>query len=114
MSKKVYISGKIGEEVPSEATIRKFAKAEELLLLSGYEVFNPTRSGLGAKAEALAKQKGTDFYREIMLLDLDALGKCDTICMLADWSDSPGATVEFFYAEALGLEVIYKKWDKDE
>lgn len=114
MSKKVYIAGKIGEVVPSEATLRKFAKAEELLLLKGYEVFNPTRSGLGTKAEALAEQKGTDFYREIMLLDLDVLAKCDTICMLADWADSPGATVEFYFAKALGLEIIYKRWDKDE
>ena len=29
MNKKVYISGKIGEEVPSEATRQKFASAEK-------------------------------------------------------------------------------------
>ena len=114
MSKKVYISGKIGEEVLSEATIRKFARAEEALRSKGYYVFNPTRSGLGATADVLAEEKGTDFYREIMLIDLDVLAKCDTICMLADWVDSPGATVEYYFAKALGLEVIYKKWDKDE
>ena len=114
MNKKVYIAGKIGEEVPSEATLRKFAKAEEFLQSKGYLVFNPTRSGLGATADVLAKKKGTDFYREIMLLDLDVLAKCDTICMLADWTDSPGATVEYHFAKALGLEIIYKRWDKDE
>ena len=38
---KVYISGKIGEEVISEATRQKFAKAEEMLKAKGYEVFNP-------------------------------------------------------------------------
>ena len=114
MSKKIYIAGKIGEEVPSEATLRKFARTEELLQSKGYNVFNPTRSGLGATADVLAKEKGTDFYREIVLLDLDVLAKCDSICMLADWVDSPGATVEYYFAKALGLEVIYKKWDKDE
>ena len=114
MNKKVYIAGKIGEEVPSEATLRKFAKAEELLQSKGYLVFNPTRSGLGATAEVLAQEKGTDFYTEIMLLDLDMLSKCDVICMLADWTESPGATAEFYFAKALGLEIIYKKWDKDE
>lgn len=114
MSKKVYIAGKIGKGAPSEATLRKFAKAEKLLQSKGYLVFNPTRSGLGATAEVLAQEKGTDFYREIMLLDLDVLSKCDVICMLADWTDSPGATVEFYFAKALGLEIIYKKWDKDE
>ena len=114
MNKKVYISGKIGEEVLSEATLQKFAKAEELLQSKGYLVFNPTRSGLGATAEVLAQEKGTDFYTEIMLLDLDMLSKCDVICMLADWTESPGATAEFYFAKALGLEIIYKKWDKDE
>ena len=112
--KKVYIAGKIGEVVPSEATLRKFARAEELLQSKGYNVFNPTRSGLGATADVLAREKGTDFYREIMLLDLDVLAKCDAICMLPDWSDSSGATVEFFFAKALGLEVLYKNYDKDE
>lgn len=38
---KVYISGKIGEVVISEATRKKFAKAEEMLKAKGYEVFNP-------------------------------------------------------------------------
>ena len=85
MKKKVYIAGKIGEAYPSEATLRKFEKAERLLHSKGYYIFNPTRSGLGAKAEALAKEKGTDFYREIMLLDLDVLSRCDAICMLPDW-----------------------------
>lgn len=114
MSKKVYIAGKIGKKAPSEATLRKFAKAEKLLQSKGYLVFNPTRSGLGVTAEVLAQEKGTDFYTEIMLLDLDVLSKCDVICMLADWTESPGATAEFYFAKALGLEIIYKKWDKDE
>lgn len=113
MNRKVYIAGKIGEVVPSDATLRKFKKAEDLLQQKGYNVFNPTRSGLGATAEILAEEKGTDFYREIMLLDLDVLAKCDTICMLPDWSDSPGATVEYFFAKALGLEVIFKNYDKE-
>lgn len=114
MKKKVYIAGKIGEDYPSEATLWKFDRAEKLLQSIGYDTFNPTRSGLGAKAEALAKEKGTDFYREIMLLDLEALASCDAICMLPDWNESPGAEVEFRFAEAIGLEIMYKTRDKDE
>lgn len=114
MRKKVYIAGKIGETYPSEATIRKFEKAERLLQSKGYDVFNPTRSGLGATADILAKEKGTDFYREIMLLDLDVLAKCDAICMLPDWTESPGAEVEFHFAKAIGLEIMCKNYDKDE
>ena len=49
---RVYISGKIGEEVLSEATRQKFARAEELLQARGFETFNPTTSGLGKGAKA--------------------------------------------------------------
>lgn len=119
MRKKVYISGKIGEEVLSDATRKKFAKAEALLKSKGYDVFNPTNSGFGKIADdRVLKEKElghkTSWYAEIMKLDLMALSFCDTICMLADWTDSPGATAEFYFAKALGLEIIYKKWDKDE
>ncbi|GAY28491.1 MULTISPECIES: DUF4406 domain-containing protein [Prevotellaceae] len=114
MRKKVYIAGKIGKEFPSEATFIKFEKAERQLLSKGYETFNPTNSSLGATADALAKLNGTDFYREIMLLDLQELAKCDAICMLPDWIESPGAEVEFRFAKAIGLEIMYKNYDKDE
>lgn len=108
MKKKVYIAGKIGEDYPSEATLQRFATAERLLKTIGYEVFNPTCSGLGAKAEALAKEKGTDFYREIMLLDLEVLAGCDAIYMLPGWTKSPGARAELKFAEAIGLEIYCK------
>ena len=61
MKKKVYISGKIGEEVLSKATREKFAKAEKWLKAQGYAVFNPTTSGLGTAAEQAAKKYGTTF-----------------------------------------------------
>lgn len=106
MKKKVYIAGKIGEDYPSEATLWKFDRAEKLLQSIGYDTFNPTRSGLGSKAEALAKEKGTDFYREIMLLDLNVLAQCDAIYMIEDWVESPGAEVELLFAKAIGLDII--------
>lgn len=80
---KVYISGKIGEEILSEATRQKFAKAESYLRDWGFDVFNPTTSGLGELAERMAKEKGTDFYTEIMELDLEQLrGVMPFICLL--------------------------------
>lgn len=105
MKEKVYISGKIGEEVLSEATRQKFASAEKFLKANGYKVFNPTTSGYGTMAENTAKANGTTFYREILLLDIMALQQCDIICILPDWSDSPGAKAELFFAEAIGLKV---------
>ena len=105
---KVYISGKIGEEVLSEATREKFAKAEAYLKGWDFEVFNPTTSGLGERAEELAKVNGTDFYKEIMKLDLAELEKCDAIYLLSDWIDSPGAKKELSRAEELGLAIWYE------
>ena len=105
MRKKVYISGKIGEEVLSEATRQKFASAEKFLKAKGYKVFNPTTSGYGKIAENTAKANGTTFYREILLLDIMALQQCDIICLLPDWDESPGAKAELYFAEAIGLKV---------
>ena len=105
MKNKVYISGKIGEEVLSEATREKFASAEKCLKAKGYKVFNPTTSGYDAIAENAAKANGTTFYREILLLDIMALQQCDIICLLPDWDDSPGAKAELYFAMAIGLKV---------
>ena len=49
--KKVYIAGKIGEDILSDTTRKKFAEAEAWLKAKGYKVFNPTQSGLGIMAE---------------------------------------------------------------
>lgn len=104
---KVYISGKIGEEVLSDATREKFARAEDMLRLIGHDVFNPTTSGLGKLAEDLAKKNDTDFYREIMILDLGELALCDAIYLLPDHEDSPGAAVELAYANAVGITPLF-------
>ncbi|MBQ7181078.1 MAG: DUF4406 domain-containing protein [Bacteroidaceae bacterium] len=106
---RVYISGKISEEVLSDATREKFAGAERELRGWDFEVFNPTTSGLGLRAEELAKENGTDFYTEIMRLDLDELRRCDAIYLLRDWADSPGAKVEKAEAERLGLAIWYEQ-----
>jgi hypothetical protein len=33
------------------------------------------------------------------------LKKCDIICLLPDWNESPGAQAELFFAKAIGLKV---------
>ena len=85
---KVYISGKIGEEVLSEATRQKFAKAEQMLKAKGFETFNPTTSGLGAHAESLAKAADykTTFYQEILLCDLATCWPTGLYRMGPTWS----------------------------
>lgn len=103
---RIYISGKIGEEKPSPETLEKFKMAELAMKEMGYEVFNPTTSGLGKKAEELAKRlseesgRKVEWYDAILLLDLEELAKCDAICILDDWKDSDGASTEALYAYA--------------
>lgn len=109
---KVYISGKIGEGNPSPETLAKFRKAEDLLLEKGYEVFNPTTSGLGGMAEECVDQAKADglettWYAEILKLDLDALSFCDVIYMLPDWQGSPGGRTEYQFAIALKKKILF-------
>jgi len=106
-SMKIYISGKIGETVPSKETIAKFMKAEDMLLAKGMEVFNPTTSGLGQHAESLAQKNGTTFWEEIVLLDIEELKKCDAIYMLEDFRRSDGAMSEYHYAKGAGKSMIF-------
>ena len=110
---KVYISGKIGEEVISEAIRQKFAKAEEMLKAKGYKVFNPTTSGLGKVAdenvlEAERKGEKTTWYQEILKLDIDALSFCDGIYLLNDYKQSDGARIEHDFALANKKKFLFQ------
>ena len=109
---KVYISGKIGDDIPSQETLAKFRKAEEILKSEGHTVFNPTTSGLGVVADkrvrnATKRGDRTTWYAKILKLDIAKLSFCDAIYMLPDWSESPGATVELEFAKALRMTIIF-------
>lgn len=116
---KVYISGKIGEEVISEATRQKFARAEEMLKAKGYEVFNPCDARW---QRILEREYGNDsyvkspwltgrfpeFYAYALLRDLMVLSTKDAIYMLADWTKSDGANVELDFARATGKQLFWE------
>ena len=122
---KIYISGKIGEEVISDATRRKFAKAEETLRAKGYDVFNPTDKKW---EEHLKKQYKTDhmkdgpwlngtfpdFYGYALLRDLMILSTLDAVLMLDDWKKSPGAQLEQKFAKAVGKRIFYSRYQDAE
>jgi hypothetical protein len=128
---KVYISGKIGEVVISEATRLKFAKAEEMLKAKGYEVFNPCdeRWQNTLKREYENDQyvkspwltdKFPDFYAYALLRDMMVLSTKDAIYVLQDWERSPGSETEVRFAMATGKAFLCQKrqeaksylWDK--
>ena len=116
---KVYISGKIGEEVISEATRQKFARAQRMLEVMDYEVFNPTdekwQRTLRREYDNDQYMKSPflmgqfpDFYAYALLRDLMVLSTKDAIYMLADWTESDGANVELDFARATGKQMFWE------
>ena len=119
----VYISGKIGEEVISDATRQKFARAEEMLKAKGYEVFNPCDE----KWQRLLKREYENdkyvkspwmdgefpnFYAYVLLRDQMVLSTKDAVYFLEDWDKSPGANAEYSFAMAIGKKLLWQdQWD---
>ena len=115
---KVYISGKIGEEVISEATRQKFARAEAMLKAKGYEVFNPSdekwENLLGGEYETdrLLKCRFIDgsfpdFYAYALLRNQMVLSTKDAVYFLEDWDKSSGAGSEHSFAMATGKKILF-------
>lgn len=117
---KIYISGKIGSDVVSKDTRKKFTRAEEKLKAEGWEVFNPASEEWQNHLRVRYKEdskcyqpyidgKGMpDFYTYALLRDLMALSVKDAIYMLSDYQDSPGALAELDFARAIGIDVIFE------
>lgn len=114
MSKKIYISGKIGKILFTGKTTEKFNRAKRLLTNRGWLPFNPCNSLWQAfllrrrdEVETISGTKITpsEFYKLCLLEDIKALSTCDAICLLPDWRDSPGAKAELAFAKAIGIEV---------
>ena len=117
---KVYISGKIGEEVISDATRQKFARAQEMLLSKGHEVVNPVSESYEeimnmriAEVKLEWKEEGYDTkcktYDLILLYDIHAISECDAIYLLEDWDKSPGAGTEHSFAMATGKKMLWQR-----
>ena len=115
---RIYISGKIGEEVISDATRRKFARAEEMLKAKGYEVINPASE----KCQSLLRysmqreeQEGHyvgDFYSFALVTDILSIWRdCDAVYFLDDWMLSNGANVEYDFTWAIKKRMFFASRD---
>jgi hypothetical protein len=117
---RVYISGKIGEEVISEATRQRFAKAEDMLRSKGHEVENPASESyqivMGTWLEHL-QQECLEFelpfnrLADIMQYDFDKIKHCDAVYMLSLWAVSRGASLEYDFAEYIGVDILCQDAD---
>ena len=86
-----YISGAITSDPRHH---EKFADAQMVLEFLGYIVINPCILPAGMA------------YEQYMKIGLYFVETAHTICMLPDWTKSPGALVEHDHAEALKKRII--------
>lgn len=90
---KIYISGSISS---NPNYIEQFAEAENNLIAEGHTVINP------------AKNQGYS-YKEYIDIGLYELMHCEAIYLLKGYETSKGALLEKYYAETVGLKIIYQK-----
>lgn len=113
---RVYISGKIGEDVISDETRQKFAEAQKVLedrLSDMSTVVNPASEEFQETMEQAFKWREIPMnYQDILLYDLQWLRTCSAIYMLEDWGHSPGGTTEFYFAKATGKKIFFQDFSQ--
>lgn len=91
-TEKIYISGGITNNPDYKKQFtRKYAELE-----NDYIVLHPLM--INAQLS----------WKEYMRIDLAMIAVCNCIYMLKGWENSRGAKIEHFYAEYLGLKIIYE------
>lgn len=96
---RIYISGGMSKYSEGEIT-RRFGVAENVLKKEGYKVFNPARWRWFLRYVP---------YKVALVFDICMLALCDRIYMLDGWIDSPGATAEKTFADAVGMVKVYER-----
>jgi len=99
---KIYIAGPMsGVE---NWNFPAFFEAERQLLELGYEVVNPAHNDGSTYEEALASANtGKHSWDWYMRRDLAKLITCDAVCLLPEWKNSKGASLEVTVAKSLDM-----------
>lgn len=113
----LYIAGKIGEEVISEATRKKFLKVKHRLEEMGHRVFDPTDPWWQTNLNNCYEtdrwcntwiNETIKKYDYILLRDLAVIATVDAVFMMKDHNESPGASVEEEYARVIKKPLFYE------
>lgn len=76
---------------------KKFSNAEKYLEKLGFDVVNPST----VNSDIIP-------YNDLLWADLRILMSCDAIYMLDNWKFSKGATAEYYFANAIGLDILFE------
>jgi NTP pyrophosphatase (non-canonical NTP hydrolase) len=93
----LYIAGKIGN-LPMNEVEKNFNEAREYYSNLGYEVVSPLD----------LPHNHDRRWHSYMMEDLQALMKCDEVAMLPNWVSSPGAKIEYMFANRMGKIIHFK------
>jgi hypothetical protein len=107
---KIFISGPMSgyKNFNREA----FYEAEKLLKEAGFDVFNPAWMDVGREVDGIFS---SDFSsRELLSIDICALGHCDAIYQLDGWFLSSGAKLEWDFAKKCDIPRLVKVIPTDE
>ena len=97
MGKKVYISGPI---TGTDDYMERFARKEAELTEEGCIVINPAKVN-----RMLPDETG---YGEYMMMCLEMMRMCDSVCMMDGWERSNGARFEHMFAKITGKDIVYE------
>jgi hypothetical protein len=100
---KIYISGPMTGHVNLNES--RFAETAEYIHTLGHTPVNPHDISMTVEASP-----GYDdpCWEDYMKADLAELEKCDAIFMMDGWTTSRGAKVEFEFAVAHGIRILYE------
>lgn len=96
--KKIYISGAISG-LPENEVAEKFERVSLKLSKLGFSPVVPLENGLPKDAS----------YEEHILRDLEMLSECDFIYFCSDWERSNGCRIEYYFARATGITMMFEE-----
>lgn len=103
--KSIYVAGPMrGRECFNFESFFFWAR---VLRESGMDVKNPAQ--IDCKKMLSGWQFTEDQYADVLLKDFEIIKDVDALWMMNDWRESPGATAEHAFAEALGKKIFYEE-----